>query len=317
MQNSLNFQKRLEVLKKMDQRLSAPFSEKDPEVAQSYQGKVDAVIEDIGKIKVARGMVVWKLYASSFIVKTPEMVFAVDLCEGPNRNILGGPVSPFCFKQQQRRRLARLIDCSFHTHHHFDHVSYQMAEELARNGRKVIVTPQHLEYWKDVPFRKRLTVFDGGKNSFKVGTLAVRVHRGWQSVSPEVQCHAYLITVDGKISLLFKGDLFDGDEFSRVLGAWKKNGVRIDLFLSSLWTASGRDIVRETTRLFDPFFIPAHEWEFTHRKEGQAGVATQSYGQLFAKLKNHVRRGKAAVLMWGERLRYDLMSHLDFDLGEK
>ncbi|MCK4245068.1 MAG: MBL fold metallo-hydrolase, partial [Candidatus Omnitrophica bacterium] len=315
-----NFKKRREILKTLDEFLKIPNSEKDEDVIGYYRKMIDHALDRIEREEVKIGLTIWKLYSSGFIIKTPKTTFALDLCEGPNKDIYGKENVPFSFTLQQREKIAKLVDYSFHTHHHYDHISYQMVKELWGQKKKIIVTQQNKDCWKKEPFAEDLTV-PNDKALFKRGDLKARVYHGWQHMNPEtddetrfyhflsepfeVQCNAYLITTDNNISILVKGDIFDGDEFSLYLKELKKSGAKIDLYLSSTCTARGKDIIKETERLFDPFFIPAHEWEFTHRKPDEEGAATQSYSELCSMFGKSALRGKATVLSWGERLHYN------------
>lgn len=306
-----NFERRIDILKNLDKFLEIPNSEKNEDVIEYYRKMIDHALNQMEREEVKTGVTIWKLYSSSFIIKTPRVIFALDLCEGPNEDIYGKENIPFSFTPQQREKIARLVDYSFHTHHHYDHLSYQLVKELWRKKKKIIVTRQNKDCWKEEPFARDLIVPDD-KSLFKIGDLKVRVYYGWQHMNPEidndflkVQCNAYLISTDNNISILVKGDIFDGDEFSLYLKELKNSGAKIDLYLSSSYTAHGKDIIKETERLFDPFFIPAHEWEFTHRKIGKEGTATQSYSELCSIFRKRALRGKAIVLSWGERFHYN------------
>jgi len=47
------------------------------------------------------------------------------------------------------KRLASLIEYSFHTHEHDDHIDYQLTRALLDAGQTVIVTASNKEMWRD------------------------------------------------------------------------------------------------------------------------------------------------------------------------
>ena len=205
-----NFEKRIEILKTLDNLLKIPNSEKGKSIIRYYQKMIDYALKQIETEKIKDGLTIWKFYSSGFIIKTPRATFALDLCEGPNKDIYGKEsVHPFSFTSQQREKIAKLVDYSFHSHHHYDHLGYQMVKELWRQKKRIIVTQQNKDCWKKEPFAKDLIV-PGDKGLFDIGTLKVRVYHGWQHMNPETkdQCNAYLITTDNNISILLKGDIF-------------------------------------------------------------------------------------------------------------
>lgn len=291
---------RIEFLKGLDSIFSEKNSEESPLVVKYYQKMVDKAIAEIESTEVRNGIAVWKLYSSSFIIKTAHCIFALDFCEGPNKNQQSHTNAAFSLTTRQRGKIAGLVDYSFHSHHHHDHMSLEMVEAMVERNKKVFVTNDTLSLWADKPFRKYLKVAKEGFHQLE--HLDVHVHYGKQHMedNQEDECYAYVIMPGNDIRILLKGDMYDGNEFSSYLKKLEEEKLSIDIFMSSAWTGSGKDIIDEIEKKFKPFFIPSHEWEFTHRKPGVSGTATQAYIELYKRFKKHINAGRAAILTWGE-----------------
>ena len=307
--------RRHSLLVSLDRILEQPDSERSDEVAAYYRGMVDHALAEIAAAKVDEGVLVWKLYSSAFVVKTPKAVFGIDLDEGPNSNsgnpdqVAGLAGIKLHMTAKQRRALAKLVDVSFHTHRHHDHVNYQITEALVKEGKAVVVPEDIRSMWRDEPFVRKLTVLKpGAGHKHRVGELDVEVlgSRQWMSRDHRVECpcNAYLVTTDNGINILSKGDINDGEEILPWLRQIKARGEGIDLYVSSLFFWSGKDAFPQIQRMFDPFLIPGHEYEFTHRKPGEPGSGTGSYASLWRRFSRSIDRGKCAVLSWGEKFSH-------------
>ena len=310
-----NHEERCGLLAEFDAILEEPDSEASEEVARYYQGMVDQALDEVEELEVTDGVAVWKLYSSTFIVKTPTVVFAADLDEGPNSGS-GGPDRvaglegiKLHMTPEQRTRIAELVDVSFHTHRHHDHISYLTTQALVDAGKTVVVPEDIRLMWEREPFAEKLTVLDDTpQQKLALGGLTVEVFpsRQWMATDHTVvcPCNAYLVTADNGVSVLFKGDINDGADFEPWLEALGARGEVIDLYLGHLTHWWGSDALPKVIRTFDPFLIPGHEFEFTHRKRGEAGSGTSSYSSLCRSFQSSLVRGKAAVLSWGERFDY-------------
>lgn len=294
-----SFDRRARILEQLDQHLSVADSELSREVITYYRQRIDWALDQIESTEVTDSLILWKLYSSSVVIKTPGAIVGVDLCEGPNDDMYGRQQVPFCLTEAQRERLAALIGYSFHTHHHYDHLSHALVRDMAARGTPVFVTSQHRELWQDEPFAPLLHELEPEGEPVAVGPLQVRTFYGHQGSDA---CNAYLITTDSGVGVWVKGDVYDGDEHATFLQRLVSAGASVDLFVSSTWTKRGADIIEETRRLFDPVFVPTHGWEFTHRGQGESGPATQSYSHNGGVLAPN--RGRAAILSWGEALHY-------------
>jgi len=294
-----SFARRAEVLDQLDRHLSAADSELDPAVIAYYRRRVDRVLDQVAATAVSEGVVLWKLYSSGVLLKTPQVVVGIDLCEGPNEDMFGREQVPFGLTGLQRQRLADAVQYSFHTHHHYDHLSHALVQLMAARGAPIFVTEQHRRLWRDEPFAGQLRLLEPEAAPLAVGPLEVRAFYGHQGSD---QCYAFHIATDSGVSIWTKGDVYNGDEHAGFLARLAGAGARMDLFVSSTWTKRGVDIIGETRRLFDPVFVPSHDWEFTHRRSGTAGQATQSHGHNRGVLADDGDR--AVLLSWGESLHY-------------
>jgi len=310
-----NHDERAQILKALDGFLEQPNSERSPKVALYYQGMVDRALDEIETLEVTEGVAIWKLYSSSFVIKTPQITFAGDLDEGPNKDS-GNPDRrsgldgiTFHMTPQQRARLAKLVDVSFHTHRHHDHVNYPITQELVKAGKTVIVPPDIRKMWENEPFADGLTTIgESPEMTRRFGPLQVQVlaSRQWMAVdhTSACPCNAYLVTTDNGVSILFKGDINDGKDILPWLQGLKAREQTIDLYIGHVSFWWGDDALMPITRLFDPFIIPGHEYEFTHRKRGEPGSGTGSYTSRIARFRAPLGRGKGIVLSWGERFDY-------------
>ena len=147
-----SFDRRARILEQLDQHLSVADSELSREVITYYRQRIDWALDQIESTEVTDSLILWKLYSSSVVIKTPGAIVGVDLCEGPNDDMYGRQQVPFCLTEAQRERLAALIGYSFHTHHHYDHLSHALVRDMAARGTPVFVTSQHRELWQDEPF---------------------------------------------------------------------------------------------------------------------------------------------------------------------
>ena len=310
-----NHEQRCALLAALDTFLEQPDSERSDVVPAYYQAMIDHALDEIASDTVEEGVVICKLYSSAMVIKTPRTVFGIDLDEGPNSSS-GGPDKvagldgiTFHMTADQRTRLAELVDVSFHTHRHHDHVNYQITQELIKAGKTVVVPGDIRDMWAGEPFASSLTVLDaagGEKHDIDDLTVEVLTSRQWMAADHTVQCpcNAYLVTTDNGINVFTKGDINDGSDILPWLGEVKARGEGIDLYVSSLGFWWGKDGFPQIQRLFDPLLVPGHEYEFTHRKPGESGSGTGSYGSYCKRFDAALRRGKAVILSWGERFHY-------------
>lgn len=315
-----NEAERLPILQALDVHLEKPNSERADDVVEHYRLMVDRALDEVEHEPVEEGVRVWKLYSSSVIVKTPETVFGFDLDEGPYAGV-GEPerVKPngplrMHFTEEQRRWIARLVDVSFHSHGHHDHIDYALTGAMVAAGTPVIVPGDIRRMWARAPFADDLIAVDGGRTAtLGIGGLTVEVFSSQQWMAPDhsvsTPCNAYLVTTGNGVTVLAKGDINDGDDMALWLTDLKERGVEIDLYVGHLFFWWGGDALPRVIRMFDPFIVPGHEYEFVHRKPDEAGSGTGSYGSLSRRVAAQVSRQKGVVLSWGEGFSYVPAQH--------
>lgn len=315
-----NVEPRIPILGQLDEALRAPFSWRNPAVVAYYQAMVDRALDEVERETVREGIVLWKLYSSSFLVKTPKTVFGIDLDQGPNQRSLDKTPAQegvaLAMTQGQKERLGELVEYSFHTHFHHDHIDYELVRELLKRGKTVIVTEENARAMRGKPFYEKAkrnvrTPPQTDRTPVRLGPLAVYVCRDCQYMredrSAKAECNAYIIVTDDGCTIMSKGDLNCGDRFVPWLKAWKDQGHTLDIYASSFWSMIGPRIQPQVVAMLDPLLVPAHEYEFTHHPGLQWAGA--SYAGSSASLRQSASRGKAVVLSWGERFVFCRPGH--------
>jgi L-ascorbate metabolism protein UlaG (beta-lactamase superfamily) len=299
---------RREALAALDVWIARPGSERLEPVAGYYRAAIDRALDTLERERVGQGIRVVQLYSSSVIVQTPETVFAFDLDQGPNRGLTTTPddaVEPFSLTPEQIARIARIVDYSFHTHEHDDHVDYAITRALMDAGKTVVVTESNREIWHDEPWAEKLVVLDQTmKKPVDVGPLKVDVlwDHQWNNAAHTsgTPCNAYVVTVPGGMTVMTKGDINCGLQLYGWLSLLQQRGQRIDVVAGSTVFWRGVNTLREWNALFEPLWLPGHNWEFTHRKDdepkGNCGGYVESW--QFARMIGNAKQ--VQVLSWGE-----------------
>lgn len=299
---------RLQALEKLDARLSQPGSERSESCVAYYRAAVDRVLDALTRERVASGARIFQLYSSSVIVQTPDAVFAFDLDQGPNKRLDKTPEEenvPFCMTGEQVKRLASLVEYSFHTHEHDDHIDCQLTRALLDAGQTVIVTASNKEMWRDQPWAEKLTVLQQTYNNpIRLGPLHVRLlhDRQWNNSlhTSGTACDALVVTTAGGVTIMTKGDVNCGLQLYGWLSLLKKRGLEVDAIVGSTVFWRGIDILPEWNDLLLPLWLPGHTWEFTHRKADQARGNCIPYSGIWHSTRRAVGSEKVQVLSWGE-----------------
>jgi hypothetical protein len=208
----------------------------------------------------------------------------------------------------QRTRLAKLVDVSFHTHAHRDHIEQLLTDELLKAGKMVVVPEDIQKNWGDKDAAVKFTVLapEAGRKH-AVGSLKVEVLSSWQldsSGKPWCPCNAYLVTTDSGVNVLFKGDINHGKDLLPWLNQVKSRHERVDLYVSVPFIWMGGGGIPEINTLFNPLIIPGHEFEFGHRPNGRPGPGTQSYTSNINSFGKEIERQRCVILSWGEKFHY-------------
>jgi L-ascorbate metabolism protein UlaG (beta-lactamase superfamily) len=295
-------------IKGLDAWIARPKSERDAAVIAYYQAAVDRALGMLEREKVASGVRIFQLYSSSVIVQTPETVFAVDLDQGPNRDLNKTPSEEgvdFRMTDAQVARIASLVKYSFHTHAHSDHIDYQLTKALLNAKRTVIVTEDNKRAWAKQPWGNRLMVFGQTVDApAAVGPLKVHVlcDHQWNNAAHTsgMPCNAYVIETPGGVAVMTKGDINCGLQLYGWLSLLKQRGRHVDVVVGSTLFWRGVNTLSEWNRLFSPLWLPGHAWEFEHRSDTEARGNCAAF--LDAWLFTRIASGseKVQVLSWGE-----------------
>ncbi len=293
--------KRAYVLSRIDTLFSEADCERTEELLDFYRKRIDRAITEIREYNGEQPKL-WKFYSSGFIVKSKDVVISLDLTRGSPVQDVPFPGKLF-ISEKQLDELTDLITMSLTTHAHEDHIDLEFARRLTSAGKPVIVPrdgitrmnlPQEI-IPSDEP--DKIVMPEGWK---------LNVYYGFQHMSSDpkddLPCHAFLLTMPNGKTLLIKGDIFNGKEFESILDDIADAGLNIDYVASSPHTVQQPDIATQLLTRFECTFIPAHEWEFSHRPVGQSGKATQNFAELTAQFAKYLAQGRAIMMFWGESI---------------
>ncbi|PHS16458.1 MAG: hypothetical protein COA78_03780 [Blastopirellula sp.] len=284
------------------------------EFFQYYLGRIQKVLNEVQAEKVESGVMIWKLYSSGLIVKTPETVFAIDVVEGPFKKIDRSPAddAEYLFKwtPAMRAQFAETVDTLFITHRHYDHTSYALVKELIAH-EKTVVVPEDLKErtWKRQPFYEQLTVL-GEKPVYTIGQLQVRVFHAVQAMQRNAENKYYVLDTDPdhNVYLIRTKDgttfLHNGDNRGIHFMPWLKSAIlqgwKPDVWFKILAWPKG--VIQEIASVTDPLIIPAHEYEMGHKPK----YGTSKLGHYFrGEYKRWMEAERLVVLTWGEKLRFE------------
>ncbi len=283
-----NLQARKALLCEVDGVLGTAMSELDASLGEYYRDCCRRVAAEI-RNWTGEGARIWKLYSSGFIIKD---------CSG---KVYGFDVNDGCVPESGYRTrlrldyataaaLADVIDMMFYTHAHLDHVGMQMADALRERGKLVVAPQDTIDKWAlddAVP-----------AETFQMdGVHCYAGHQGWTLPN-----FAYTVKLANGKTVFLRGDMYSGEELLPILDTMQATGVIPDIAFLTHYKNSGPDPVPEIFGRFKCDMVPVHEWEFTHRKLGEAGLATQCYRDLHDFFAVPIADGKCHILTWGESM---------------
>jgi L-ascorbate metabolism protein UlaG (beta-lactamase superfamily) len=301
---------RMDAMKALDAWIAKPNSETLPEYAAYYQRAVDGVIRLLQTERPKKGARIFQLYSSSVIVQTPSCVFAIDLDQGPNEDVLKTPEDEgvaFRMTDAQVDALAGLIDYSFHTHEHSDHIDYEITQALLTKGKTVVATDSTKAMWAQQPWADKIvTLHQTLGEGHRLGDLDVDVLWDFQwnneAHTSGTPCNAYVITLPDGLSIAAKGDINCGLRYYGWLNVLLERGRHVDVLVGSPIYWKGASLIREVDALLTPLWLPGHNWEFEHRAAGETQGNACPYTRAYALLHGVAKRGEVSVLSWGECL---------------
>lgn len=281
---------RSEILDEMDRILSVPKSEDDPKIADFYNMRIMRAIEEIKQWDSPKAKL-WKFYSSGVAIKYGGKVVAFDINDGV---ILGRD-------HKVRRKLelypetvdalADVIDEMYYTHEHCDHVGRRVSNALFDKGKTIYACAATIKYWG----------WEG-----KPGLIVAEKHQAkgyhcydsfqWMSETFKIQNVCYVLELGPKLTVMARGDMYKKEDIDGFIAWIKERKLHIDVaLLNTQWS-----IIGPCKENWDSFFIPLHEWEFTHRRYGTGGAATQSYAIVMNTYGTLIDAGKCEILAWGE-----------------
>ena len=299
---------REQALESLDRWLARPRSERDPAVVAYFRAAADRALDQLEKERPASGVRLFQLYSSSVIVQTPKTVFAFDLIQGPRwyfRAAGGEKDEAFGLTDAQIARLIPLVDVSFHTHEHGDHVDAVLIEALLKAGKTVVTTENNKTRWSGRPWAEKLTVLDQTLDEpTELGPLKVDVlwdHQWGDSLHTRgTPCNAFLVTAPNGVTVMTKGDINCGLQLYGWLSLLKQRGRHVDVIVGSPIFWRGIDVSKEWNALFSPLWLPGHNWEFGHRKPDQPKGNCAGFVQSCQIVRGATGSDKVQALSWGE-----------------
>ncbi len=309
---------RVKTIRAIDALFDTTEVAKDPAIIEFYRRRVEAGLAALKAGPPPGHARIVKLYSSSTVIKTADGCFTFDFAEGPCGDTWGLPEATddefrnFHLTDEQRDRLAKLLDVYFITHRHHDHVSFALCERMARLGKPIIAPPESKAWFKrgKAPFAEAIqtpapdAVHTLGKLSF-VHYAGVQYmewieddHERPVKDSPKnVPNNCYLVRLSG----MTFGHCGDNRDAGHVEWArqWSKKGWRPDV---SFALGIGK-FTKLLARAWGGLRIHVHDYEFRHTNFNRLSWWLDRRPVAWPK--------RRPVLFWGEHLDVPLPSASD------
>ena len=209
---------------------------------------------------------------------------------------------------EQRDRLAKLVDVYIITHPHQDHVDYSLAKRMIQEGKPVI-GPEQLTYkWSDL---SRDIIVPSYNEVQKFGPCEIFSQSGYQYkrgkkldngefygiptryLSHDVESIRYLIKIGG---IIFLHSAETQAEAYMWLELAKSLGWNADVLVSAgMWQGERSVMKFLKDNQVNCFYLPVHEYEMTHGAGGQ-----RSAPGLKGENRKTFDRKMLMNLLWGE-----------------
>jgi len=258
----------------------------NPHFLAYYLRSMERALSAAAKTRVSSGAAIWKLYSSGFLIKTPSTTFAIDVVEGPYKNINKSPAADpaFLFKwtDAMRARFAAITDLLFITHWHYDHASFALAQAMILEpGRDHTLGPLTVRTFDGVQYMRQDEAGD------------------WISVPKyDAQNNVYLIRTKGGTTFLHHGDN-RGKDFAGWLKKAVEDGWTVDIwFIPIYWP---KTMIPDVEKLIQPVMVPCHEHELGHKPTH--GVITLM-SHYRGPLRRHFKERRALRLTWSEAIHF-------------
>lgn len=284
---------RRNLLLQMDSLLCEADSEINPDLGKFYREKVDNIIREVKEYSGDRPRL-WKLYSSGFLLKDKSRVIAIDINGGCTSGI---GRTRLVLHNEQFEALAEIIDEYYNTHSHIDHISETLCDMLAAKGKLMVMPQEAIRRW----------LFEGATPVEEFSAPHVKTFLNYQGTDEKkgLDCAMYLFTLSNGKTILWRGDIYHRDGFNACMehiDSWQK---RVDYAPLTPYYTSGDAPIAILDKKFACRFLNCHEWEFTHRKPGVKGPATQCFEELYGAFAIPYQDNRTAFLFWGESIELD------------
>ena len=276
---------------RLDEILHIESAPKKPLVQDFYRMRVQNVIEEIEKTRVASGMHIWRTYNQGAFVRTPTASFTFDIVPGTN-------TPGFVLPDEWLNRLVAQSDATFISHLHADHANKDVARKfLAAN--KPVIAPEGL--WADDPeISRQLTYPKRGLDEMheikiQAGARSLKVNAYPGHQGPKVTNNVHLVQSPEDFTVVQTGDQSGADgpgsdfDWLTQIGHYH----HVDVLLADGWANGLQRIVRGVN---PELIIPSHENEMSHVVSHREEY-TQDYERLFGLNYPFI------VMAWGEGYR--------------
>ena len=286
--------KREAALYQLDALFSEADSETMPAVGRYYRHRFDATLAEVSAYR-GKTPRLWKVYSSGFIIRDGKRIIGLDInngCTPPTGR------TTIKLKRSQVKALANLLTEYYVTHSHEDHISVELCDDLAKQGKLIVMPAECIRRW----------MVKNGTPAENFATFGCRTFMKWQGTAEKgLDCAMYLFALSNGKTVFSRGDIFHKEGFEECMEQIRNWQAHIDYALVSHYSTGGGTPPLETLdKEHKCRFVPSHEWEFSHRRFGLTGSGnTQSYAILFHEFAKPYQAGRAQCLSWGECIDLD------------
>lgn len=278
-----------------------------------YLRSIQEALDEAENTVVESGAIVWKLYSSGFLVKTPDGIIAIDAVEGPFKSLSRSPEEEegflFHWTPEMRRQFGAMVDYLFITHRHYDHASWALAKAVGAAGNTVVVTHEFKErIWFTSPFSESLRTIEPELDT-ELGKFTVQTFQAVQAMQKDENGDYAVRVTDPEHNVYLIRDsrgftfLHNGDNRGREFTPWLKEVVA-DGWTPDVWlkiTAWPSKLVNQVMEITQPVIVPGHEWEFGHKPKYGTNKLLPFYKSQGLK---YASKGKMLILTWGESYHF-------------
>ena len=249
-----------------------------PIVGEFFRARMQAFLRDFENTRVDSGVVIWKLYNHTEVIKTPEATLVTDLIQGWGE---------IFWDDAGMDRLIAGVDALLISHQHGDHIDIRVLRKFKAAG-KPVYAPEIPSDWRDDPDADYITLVRD--ESFEINGVKIYAFPAFQKTTIN---NVYLIQTPGGVRVMHLGDdnesLRMGQEWFRRFGA---KGLDIDILIPNCWCPN-LALLLEYVK--PQLMISSHEHEVGHPVHGR-----REYGELYKVLPTV--NVPFVVPAWGEKV---------------